>query len=119
MSTSSPNSFNYDTLAIFFGMLKYYDDSIRYHGKDSDMSFVRRSSTYDYMAEYELAWEYSKTITSEKIVEFIEYLFSPDKFISLNYDKNFFKNVDKFRPKEKGALQIWCEGPVLLKKIEW
>lgn len=50
------------------------------------------------------------------IVIFIEKLFEPNNFTYLKYDKNFSSNIKDYSINNDG-LQIWCGGPVLLKRI--
>jgi len=66
--------------------------------------------------------EESKLYTAEDIVNYIEFQFDPNVrgFNWIKYDKNFNKNIkqqlDKLDQDNREGIQIWCEGPVLLKK---
>lgn len=59
----------------------------------------------------------NKNITPSNIIEFIEYLFDPklNKFKYFKYDYNFDKKFNKIDMED--TPQIWCDGPVLLKRI--
>jgi len=109
----SPNDFiRYER---FFNRLKYWDEhrDIKYK-----MVYI----------ESEDIWNYAKTVTPEKIVEYIEFMFDPKErgFESLKYNEKFSENMKKIYKKNvlyKGEEdffpinQFWCEGPILLRPI--
>ena len=60
----------------------------------------------------EINSEYIEKIEPDDIIIFIEKLFEPNNFTYLKYDENFSSNI-----KDYDYSQIWCGGPVLLRKI--
>lgn len=110
----SPNDLNKYQL-IFFGMLKFYNETKHYHGKGE----IRFSSIYDYESERHLIWEYAKTVKVEEIIEFIKAMFSPNKFANLKYDHDFYNKLEGFMFRSQSdEVQVWSEGPILLKRIK-
>ncbi len=88
------------------------------------MMYKKEHDEFGYEYEYDNYKFYEKFIkivepTPEKIIEHIEWLFDPERsgFNSIKYDSNFSKNMNKFFDDYSENLQIWCEGPVLLKKV--
>lgn len=73
---------------------------------------------YDYM-DFMMLQEYINNTTNEKIIEYIDWLFDPknNDFKLIKYDKNFSKHMNNFTANDED-LQIYCEGPVLLKKVD-
>jgi hypothetical protein len=65
----------------------------------------------------EINSEYIEKIEPNDIVIFIEKLFEPNNFTYLKYDKNFSSNIKDYIYMDNDGLQIWCGGPVLLKRI--
>ena len=58
-----------------------------------------------------------KKIEPNDIVIFIEKLFEPNNFTHLKYDKKFSTYMERMGIVLQSHLQIWCGGPVLLKRI--
>jgi len=69
------------------------------------------------------------SLKPQDIVEFIENIFSSKNFLSLKYDKNYNRTLEKYFKNHKATInywtinnhlannQVWLEGPVLLKRI--
>jgi len=87
-------------------------------------SYLNAVINYKYKnLEYEISdADLSETqldkLIPQDIVNFIENIFSPKDFLSLKYDKNFDNKLYKYIEKHETTygLQVWLEGPALLKK---
>lgn len=107
---------------------KLYDEISRINKTVADRFIIM---LYEWDKNNILEWVYKKTLTDKeienyistidwnKVVDFIEELFKPKQFgfHSITYDTKFKRNIRKyFKDYSSEKLQVWCEGPVLLKK---
>jgi len=99
---------NIEYINVFFSMYYEYD-------KNGIINF-----DYEIKSE-EILKEYINNLTNwEKITDFIEEIFKPERFSfeSLIYNDNFSsKMYDLFDYRATDSIQIWCGGPVIIKKM--
>ena len=81
---------------------------------------IDRDFIFNKSEEYkEKLVEYIENVDNNKIIEYIEYLFDPEihDIHHIKMDDNFGKSMYEFMITDSVSLQIWCDGPVLLKKL--
>jgi len=108
----------FDKMAHLIGVNDFFNMMISYYqtGNFSDCKRLSITEIYDFIKSID--------ITPIKIINFIEFMFDPklNKFKSVKYNNNFDKVFNKYCEEHCEGhydyIQIWCEGPVLLKRIQ-